>query len=163
MVMESNDNLVHLAGHVGDHEGHEDHVPLPSSVAVAGEGTGFEYLYRRGDLLTTHADAERVGAGLRTTVGKSVEREVHKELSLVRYRLPHGVDIPRAVREIRGGPGEQPITVAPNHVLFFPSHIKWVAGAAPPVPAPARDAPCGDNLPGSGVKVGVVDTGVVSS
>ena len=139
----------------------EHHTPLPKSVAVAGEATGGEYLYRPGELLTTAADAKRVAAALKA-LGLNGRREQTEDLGLVRFRVARAPEGPELLAAVRAQLGDQPAALKPNHVLFFPSHIKWVAGAEPPVPADPRDRPSGTNLPGTGVTVGVVDTGVVS-
>ena len=88
-----------------DHDGHHE---LPDGVSVAGEGTGFEYLYRPGEVLTTAKDARRVTMALRGLVDDGVEREDRRELGLVRFRLPELVDVPRLVRTLRDSLSETP-------------------------------------------------------
>jgi subtilisin family serine protease len=55
------------------------------------------------------------------------------------------------------------LSVWPNHVLALQAHTKWGAGALPrprdPLPA-LPGVPDDGNLPGSGVRVGVLDTGI---
>ena len=53
-----------------------------------------------------------------------------------------------------------PLRVWPNHVLGVQTHTKWGAGAPPRPREPLSALPVGSNLPGNGVRVGVLDTGI---
>ena len=62
------------------------------------------------------------------------------------------------------GPGEPepaPPRVWPNHVIGLQYHTNWGSGTLPIPRGPLSDLPVGENLPGTGVRVGVLDTGIV--
>jgi len=119
------------------------------------DGEGREaFLYRPGEVLVATEDAHVVGGALRSAGARLVRRLPG---TLV-YRLPAGADVPAVVTRLRameGGPA-----VSPNHVLRAAPHSMWDP-AAPPEPAACPgDLPDGDDLAGSGVVVGVLDTGL---
>lgn len=51
------------------------------------------------------------------------------------------------------------VRVAPNHLLRPASHMHAVGTRAPEPAPPLPDLPTGDNLPGHGVTIGVIDSG----
>jgi subtilisin family serine protease len=59
-----------------------------------------------------------------------------------------------------GQPTAGRLQVWPNHVLGLQAHTKWGAGTLPRPRKPLSALPTGADLPGSGVRVGVLDTGI---
>jgi subtilisin family serine protease len=58
-------------------------------------------------------------------------------------------------------PEPAPPRVWPNHVIGLQYHTNWGSGTLPIPRGPLSDLPVGENLPGTGVCVGVLDTGIV--
>jgi hypothetical protein len=62
--------------------------------------------------------------------------------------------------EIQERPEPGAPRVWPNHVVGFQYHTNWGAGGPPRPHPPLSPLPTGDNLPGAGVRVGVLDSGI---
>lgn len=111
------------------------------------------YRYVAGELLVADEDVDRLAALLAAERAEPV-REI---FGMTLFRIPRGGDVPRVVARLRTSGGNP--TVSPNHVLTPALHEWW--GAEPPAPAePLPRLPDGDNLAGSGVVIGALDTGL---
>jgi subtilisin family serine protease len=111
------------------------------------------YRYIAGELLVADEDVDRLAALL---AAEGAER-VRAIFGMTLFRIARGGDIPRVIARLRRSGGNP--TVSPNHVLTPALHDWW--GAAPPAPAePLPRLPNGDNLAGSGVVIGALDTGL---
>lgn len=133
------------------------HVERARDRGVAGGGG---YLYRPGEVLVRREALGAVIGRLRRAARRPVGRaERIAGLGVVRVRLT-GTEadgrVPEVVRELRAAG----LPAVPNHVLRSASHIN-VRPAAPPTSAGAlTELPSGADLPGRGVRVGVIDSGV---
>jgi subtilisin family serine protease len=58
-------------------------------------------------------------------------------------------------------PEPAPLRVWPNHVIGLQYHTNWGSGDLPSPRPPLSELPAGENLPGTGVRVGVLDTGIM--
>jgi hypothetical protein len=138
-----------------DHGRRRGHV---SSSPSTGAGGG--YLYRPGELLVEERAVDAVlGRLMRSARRASGPPQRYPALGVVRLHL-RGDEaqgpVPDLVRELRAAG----LPVSPNHVLQAASHIN-IRPALPPEPA-ARlgPLPADGELPGRGVRVGVLDSGV---
>lgn len=131
---------------------------------------------------------ERLLTGLRFERGSWDTRRrsrLGQDLHLVHFTaFPPGLDTVGTLRALQGAdpteeprpdpkdrprPGDperydrppaRPVRVWYDHVLGLQSHTGWGTGV-PPGPRPPLSAlPVGENLPGTGVRVGVLDTGI---
>jgi hypothetical protein len=155
------------AGHDPHPSGHEagepSLPPLPAGITASEHEFGGAYLFVTDDLLVAEEDQARLFEQLRLRgVTGRAERVAP---AVLRVRLAQRADerdgqlVPRLVTQLRFT--EEPIRVSPNHVLGGLSHSRRVT-VAPPMPADALDAVGnGENLPGTGVTVAVLDTGLV--
>jgi subtilisin family serine protease len=129
---------------------------LSSTTAIGrhdpdGEGT---CLYRPGELLVASEDLRLVAHALRAARARLARRLPG---TLV-FHLRGDEDVPDIVARLRAMSGRP--QVSPNHVLRAAPHEQWDP-AAPPQPADCPgQLPDGDDLAGSGVLVGVLDTGL---
>ena len=111
------------------------------------------YRYVAGELLVADEDVDRLAAMLAAERAESVRTIWGMTL----FRIPRGGDVPQVVARLRASGGNP--TVSPNHVLTLALHDWW--GAHPPEPAePLPRLPNGENLAGSGVVIGALDTGL---
>lgn len=163
--------------------------PLPPGIRVCDDpvAAGDYFFYRDGDLVVEGHPADvtglLAGQGLRPGDFTMTPSEVVPGLQLITVETFRGdLDTVKAVRrlrdvEIRDNPGrdyrggqerrpgrtdlpDTPPRVSFNHVLGVQSHTGWGAGV-PPVPRPPLGPlPVGMNLPGTGVRVGTLDTGL---
>ena len=111
------------------------------------------YRYVAGELLVADEDVDRLAALL------AAERAepARAIFGMTLFRIPRGGDVPQVVARLRASGGSP--TVSANHVLTPALHDWW--GADPPEPAdPLPRLPNGDNLAGSGVVIGALDTGL---
>lgn len=111
------------------------------------------YRYVAGELLVADEDVDRLAALL------AAERAepVRAIFGMTLFRIPRGGDVPQVVARLRASGGNP--TVSPNHVLTPALHDWW--GADPPEPSePLPRLPNGENLAGSGVVIGALDTGL---
>jgi subtilisin family serine protease len=133
---------------------------LPDDVKETANRRGGDYFYREGELLVAKGDEHLVQETLRKLKAEADPKASRRDI--VRYLLPEGEAVENVVDELRAvsaGYGRAPV-VGPNHVLFGSSHMLF--GPAT-LPSPAKERPRlpeGKGLPGEGVRVGVVDTGI---
>lgn len=144
--------------HILDHD-HERGFPLPRGLRATHDRKGGDYVYESGSLLASWAQVDRVRellAELQVEVG-AVDRLPDLDVAKVQVADEHH-SIAAIVDELRerGGPD---LDVGPNHALALASHGTWIP-VAPPRPAKRRE-PLYEQagLPGTGVRVGVLDTG----
>lgn len=107
---------------------HEPSYPLPDDVGLAHHEDGGGYLYRKGELLTTEKDAERVLETFRDVEWDEPRRvEGTHDVVLLAVRGDSPMDVPQMVDRVRSL--DDPLMVTPNHVLCGGTH---------PKPHPAR-------------------------
>jgi Subtilase family len=158
--------------------------PLPPGVRICDDdvAAGDYFFYRDRELVVHAEDFARVQESLRVL---GVEQRHYERTSsaaerpLVRlqFRAEAPGDTIDLFRRLRFGdvadgsdhehepaaPGEvEPATprVWPNYVVGLQYHTKWGAGSLPRPHSPLSPLPTGDNLPGAGVRVGVLDSGI---
>ena len=105
----------------------------------------------------THSSAERPLVRLQFTAAAPIDA-----IDLFR-RLRFGAVEDHADHDHEPAPGQvEPGTlrVWPNQVVGLQYHTNWGAGTLPRPHAPLSPLPTGDNLPGAGVRVGVLDSGI---
>jgi hypothetical protein len=155
-----------------DHDDHLDHLDgeqLPRGVLRAPHQFGGGYLYRPGQLLCDRRNAAAVRAALREQGIEVVgDEEPVRETGLVRMRVAEErISVPEAITRLRGREfhpedGERPWSVHPHYVLCAGTHPK-----AFPTAPPAKGAALNDlsgsitNPPGGGVRVAVLDSGLM--
>ena len=153
----------------GGTQGH-DEFELPAWVGKSPEDKGPGYYYRKHQLLVPDQDdnVERVEEQLRRfNFGYDVkERVANGALILVELHDP--LAVPEAIAKIQEATRDdhlraEPI-VAPNHVLFGASHPTALP-SGPPRPSSTFSledpTPPGGNLPGRGITVAVLDSGII--
>lgn len=143
-----------------------------TDTAVTDEPTGH---YRAGQLLAVDAHADRVAATLSALGLRGLEREAPDPVGLVRFRWTSGEDAGRVCDQVkracrRDWP-EWKVHVSPNHVLgrlvdpesgVVATSADMGGPATPPEATGARFAArTVDDVAGTGVTVGVIDTGVM--
>ena len=112
------------------------------------------YYYRPGEILVATNEMRLVADTLRRERAKVVRR-VGGHLLL---RVPVGDAVPALVARLRAIDGCRSAT--PNHVMQFAPHETWHPASPADPASPLRPLPQGEALAGSGVKVGVIDTGI---
>lgn len=147
----------------------EDHeyFALPDGIRLCDDAAteGAYFLYRDGEVVTRVEDADRVAdlVAERFDVRPEVRDDLPPVAGTLALVLPgdSGVEVVEVVRRLRGlSADEAPPWVSYHYALTVQSHAKWTPGMPPrPRPQPLSDLPTGPNLPGAGVRVGVVDTG----
>lgn len=144
----------------GGRSGRRRHRRLPAHLAEAGDRAVDGYAYEANVLVSHAADAAAIRQRL-DELGVSVTGVEHLAgLSLERLRLDTKRPVPEIVDALRDA-GDPPVRVAPDHVLGSCSHAAMAPVTAPrpaPALAPLWEQP---DLPGAGVRVGVLDTGAV--
>ncbi len=138
--------------------------PLHESLDETHGRPGGDYVYARDRLVIDAGDVDAVRAALAERFdSKVVETEPVDELGLVGLHLaPGGPDVPTLVDGVRGADGA--LRAFPDHVLARTSHPRFIPATTPRL-APARARPGGDglpgqdDLPGDGLRIGVLDTG----
>jgi hypothetical protein len=156
--------------HQDDH--HDDHLDgeqLPRGVLRAPHQFGGGYLYRAGQLLCDKRSVGAVRAALNEQ-GMEVfgDEEPIRETGLVRMRVTEErVSVPEVITRLRGREfhpedGERPWSIHPHYVLCAGTHPKAFP-TAPPAAGAARNDLSGSitNPPGGGVKVAVLDSGMM--
>jgi Subtilase family len=164
--------------HPGEHGGHGDHdgdhhpldgEGLPPGVLRAPHDLGGGYLYRAGQMLCDRRNAPAVRARLNQlgmeTVGPD---EPVRETGMVRMRVAEErVSVPEAIALLRGRDfhpeeGEEPWSVHPQHVLCACGHARAFPTAPPAVGTALDDLSASiTNPPGGGVRVAVLDSGMM--
>jgi subtilisin family serine protease len=158
-----------------DHSDEPPVPPLPDRVGQADHQFGGGYLYVRGEVIVDSADLGRFRAAIEPLDLAPADPVQTSVPGLVLYPVagragsPAENDaqlIPRLVTELRSREadpraGLAPIRVWPHHVLAGTSHARGIT-VGPPVPAePLDDILNGKTLPGAGVTVAVLDTGLI--
>jgi Subtilase family len=174
-----------MTSHEPDPHVRSDHPypPLPPGVRICDDdvAAGDFFFYRDRELVVHAEDLERVQESLHRL---GVERQHYEptpssaERPLVRLQFtpaaPDTIDLFRQVRfgDVEDHPdhGHEPVDpgqdepatprVWPNYVVGLQYHTKWGAGSLPRPHPPLSPLPTGDNLPGCGVRVGVLDSGI---
>lgn len=124
---------------------------------LGGNATGRNYEFRRGEILVATKDLALVADALQ----KERAQLVRHLQGMALFRVPTESDVVAVVERLRSLEGEP--LVAPNRVFQLTPHVDWdPATAAEPVeeelpPLPEQDG----RLPGTGVRVGIVDTGLL--
>jgi hypothetical protein len=158
--------------------------PLPPGVRICDDdvAAGNYFFYRDRELVVHAEDLQRTQESLRILgVGpqhyEPTPSSAERPLVRLRFTAAAGVDTIDLYRRLRFGdieddpdhdrepaaPGQvEPATlrVWPNHVVGLQYHTKWGAGSLPRPHPPLSPLPTGDNLPGAGVRVGVLDSGI---
>lgn len=113
------------------------------------------YDYRPGEILVVRTEMRVAADTLRREQAKVIRRVGRRLL----VRVPVGDAVPALVERLRAG-GCQ--SAMPNHVMRFAPHEVWHPMSAADLASPLGPLPepDGDALAGSGVKVGVIDTGI---
>ena len=124
------------------------------ALSYRGKNGKHRYDYRPGEILVA-IDEMRLGAGTLRRERAKVVRRIGGRLLL---RVPVGDAVPALVERLRTVDGCRSAT--PNQVMQFAPHEIWHPSSAAKPAAPLDALPSGEALPGSGVKVGVIDTGV---
>jgi Subtilase family len=150
-----------------------DHVyPAPDSMpegAALYDADGGWFLYRSSELLVAAEDRERVLPELaqRELLPRNDQpwRPVEgTSWGVVPVR--DGTDVIAVLRDLQAPrEGEPPLRVAPHHLVAVAHHASWSPGLPPTPPDPADRtlaelSVSGEKLPGAGVRVGVLDTGL---
>ena len=121
------------------------------------DAPGEEYGYRPGAILVDDRDVELV-AGLLDEAG--AEKADCGVEGVSYYRVSDDADIPAIVAKLRASSEERTPRVGPTHLLFgFPRMRGLPGDDAEPAP-PLGDPPKGKELPGAGVTIVVIDTGL---
>jgi subtilisin family serine protease len=162
-----------------EHAGHDDrqtgHLGWWSDrIAHHGPADGGEghYHYMRDQLLVADDDLDRVRGRL-SSLGLRIRREAHEpRLGVTLLELDTGatadgrdLDVPALVDELHKDARSEVVPrVAPNHVLGPSTHVQLAGSAPAPTEWTPQDVDLPPNLPvpGSGVTVGLLDTGVVA-
>lgn len=114
----------------------------------------YRYSYVAGELLVPTNHIRRIASALRAEGARPVRALGGTTI----FRLPTGDAVPDVVTRLRGLAGGP--VASPNHAYRPALHDIW-GTARPSEPAPPLPAlPQGDSLPGSGLRIGVVDTGL---
>jgi len=155
-----------------DHTGDPPYPPLPDGVGQAEHQFGGGYLYLLEEVIVHVDDLGRFRAAAEPFNLAPAEPIQTSAEGLVRYAVasqagPQAQLIPRLVSQLRAeeidpGTGLGPIRIWPHHVLGGAGHARGVT-VGPPVPAePLNDVLRGNEpLPGDGVTVAVLDTGLI--
>lgn len=157
-----------------DHTDDPPFPPLPEGVGQAEHEFGGGYLYVLGEVIVHTEDLPRFRASAERFNLAPAEPIQTSAEGLVRYPVTtlDGPEeafqlIPRLVtdlhaQELDPGAGLGPIRVWPHHVLAGTGHARGIS-VGPPVPAgPLNDVLRGNEaLPGDGVTVAVLDTGLI--
>ncbi|MGH9177696.1 MAG: S8 family peptidase [Acidimicrobiales bacterium] len=98
--------------------------------------------------------------GILFDLGVAVQRQTLRGLDVVRLVLEPSPGRPSVEEVVAALRTRASVRAAPNHVLRVASHVLML-GATQVQPAPALGPlPTGTGLPGAGVTIGVVDTGI---
>ena len=157
---ESCDHHDHPADEHGtdDQPGHDHDHHDGEHVEPFAEDPGHTYYYRRGELLvwTPHSERlQRVLADEQPDVRLEADRESG---NYVIMHVTAETDIPTIVSRLLDAPREEPLRVAPHHVVTTRAHVRGKPAHAP-VPAPPRNETFGP-VDSSAAVVAVLDTGV---
>jgi hypothetical protein len=118
---------------------------------------GAEFGYVPGIVLVDARDLPLVAAGLEEAGARRDKVDVE---GVARFTVDRDADVPALVASLRASSPERTVRVGPAHVLFgFPAMRGWPGDDAEPAP-PLGDPPKGKDLPGAGVTVVVIDTGL---
>jgi subtilisin family serine protease len=162
---------MHPGDHDHEHDDHDHHDGdgLPEGVLRAPHHLGGGYLYRAGQLLCDRRNAPAVRS-LINRMGMETfgPDEPIRETGLVRMRVAEErISVPEIVTRLRGRDfhpedGELPWSVHPHYVLCATTHPKAFP-TAPPAAGTALVDLSGSitNPPGGGVKVAVIDSGMM--
>ena len=152
---------------------------MPPGVRICDDDTaaGNYFFYRDRELVVHGEDLARVQESLQAL---GVDRKHYEPTSspttrpLVRFQFspaaPDTIDLYRRLRFGDPDHGDEPLgpgqvepgppRVWPNQVVGLQYHTNWGAGSLPRPHPPLSALPTGDNLPGAGVRVGVLDSGI---
>jgi subtilisin family serine protease len=139
------------------HEERQERLALRDDIAAYTAVSGVEYAYRPGQVICAIEDEPLVGAALAEVGAEPASDELP---GVLLYRAPDDLDIPALVERLRSTEGERAPRVGPNHVVFGVPAFRGSPGDEPERAEPLGDPPEGDELPGHGVDVVVLDTGV---
>jgi subtilisin family serine protease len=147
---------------------HNWYPPLPDRVAPSDHELGGPYLFVVDQLLVTSADPAALEAVLREISDRSggkVNGDPGRKIGDVQLIQLAGVGgdeqfVPRLVTALRSA--DRPLPVSPNHALSGISHPTHVTVGMPTPAAALPDIDDGAaDLPGKGLRVAVLDTGLV--
>ena len=148
-----------------DHDHDED---LPPDVKRADHRFGGGYLYKARELLVTRDDLSLLRRELRRLHVRLAPGEPEPIGGTRLLRLFLDADERRTVAEVVTILREidledrDPLRVYPNHVLVGASHPKAFPCDSPRAAGPLADPPANGGQPGAGVRVAVLDSGVVA-
>ena len=139
----------------------EERILQRRDVAAHTSVPGREYAYRPRIVLVDDRDVKLVAAALEEAGGERLERA--PVAGVAQFRLPEDVDVPALVAELRASGVDRTPRVGPANILFGqPRFLGWPGSDAEPAPqlgdAPGRIGEKG--LPGTGVTICVIDTGL---
>ena len=156
------------------HDDHNDHdhldgEELPPGVLRAPHEFGGGYLYKAGEMLCHRRNLDNVRSLLREVgMEELVGSEPIRETGLHRMRVDErSISIPAFISRVRGREfhpenGEAPWNVHPHYVLCATTHPKAFPTAPPAASAALNDLSGSiTNPPGGGVKVAVLDSGIM--
>src|SRR5215207_8620841 len=150
---------------------------LPEGVRICDdEAAGGNYFFYRDRELIVHRDdyeralreLRRLGLLVREDVDEGTPSPVGQPLVLLRVMSDSSrLDTVELVRALRAAPlprdyAEHPegLRVSFNHMVSLQTHTTWGNGTDPRPHAALGPLPTGPGLPGAGVRVGVLDSGM---
>jgi subtilisin family serine protease len=148
-----------------DHDNDED---LPPDVKRADHRFGGGYLYKARELLVNQDDLSLLRRELERLRVRLAPGEPEPIRGTRLLRLFLHADERRTVAEVvtilrEIDPGDRdPLGAYPDHVLFCASHPKAYPCDSPRAAGPLADPPANGELPGAGVQVAVLDSGLVA-
>src|SRR4051812_48351085 len=121
------------------------------------------YVYHAGHLLADD-DPSNVRRVMESLDRWKVEHKAEplEGLGLVQFFVDPSTNISALVNRLRSRRVFLPMQVAPNHVMTSEGHIHVVGFLGPSPADPLDPLPKGEDLPGYGMKVGLVDSGLWS-